>query len=130
MLWKLEYKLQRCLDLVSSINSSPRYLTWWALSDKYPETMAQLVCNASLLWADDIRLKHLPKYAKICPLCDLAALEDLRHLILQCPSSEQKRREMFSNLERSAGSLGVRLLQNADDMLPILLGKYNRNMSF
>ena len=124
MFWKLEYKLQRCLDLVSSFNSSPRYLTWWALSDKYPETMAQLVCHGSLLWADDFRLKHLPKYAKICPLCDLAALEDVRHLLLQCPSSKQKRRDIFSNLERS--SLGVRLFQNAYDMLhvPILLAKY------
>ena len=81
-LWKIEYNLQKCLDMVRLINPSPRYLTWWALSDKFPEliniceTMARLVCHASLLWADDFRLKHLPEFLKSCPLCDLSATDD------------------------------------------------------
>ena len=90
------------------INSSPKYLTLWALSRKNPElikiceTMARLVCHASLLWADDIRLKHLPEYTKSCPPCDLAAPDDVRHLILQCPSSEVTHMAMFSNLDTCA----------------------------
>ena len=53
MVWRIEYRLQKSLDLVCSINPNPEYLTWWALSDKYPEyiniceTMARLVCHAS-----------------------------------------------------------------------------------
>ena len=62
MYWRIEYRLQKSLDLVRAINPNPEYLTWWALSDKYPEyinmceTMARLVCHASLLKMDDVRL--------------------------------------------------------------------------
>ena len=37
MMWKIEFRLQKTLDLVCAINPNPRYLTWWALSDRYPE---------------------------------------------------------------------------------------------
>ena len=52
--WRGECNLQRNLDLISVINPNPRYLTWWALSDRYPsliyfcETLGRLVCHASL----------------------------------------------------------------------------------
>ena len=32
--WKLECQMQKSLDILSIVNPSPRYLTWWALSDK------------------------------------------------------------------------------------------------
>ena len=89
MVWRIEYRLQKSLDLVCSINPNPEYLTWWALSDKYPEyiniceTMARLVCHASLLRMDDVRLKKLTMFARCCPLCELSAPDDVKHLVLQ-----------------------------------------------
>ena len=103
MVWRIEYRLQKSLDLVCSINPNPEYLTWWAMSDKYPEyiniceTMARLVCHASLLRMDDVRLKKLTMFARCCPLCELSAPDDVKHLVLQCPSSERKRGDMFSH---------------------------------
>ena len=53
--WRIEINLKRNLDILSSVNASPRYLTWWAISDRdhscmyFNETKARLVCHASLL---------------------------------------------------------------------------------
>ena len=121
--------------MISVINPSPRFLTWWALSDRYPsliyfcETLARLVCHASLLRMDDIRLKGLPAFARACPLCDLAAPDDARHLILQCPSSEISRSLMLAEVttRMEAGNPQFRL---TGDILSILLGKQCEGFSF
>ena len=134
--WKIEYRLRRSLDLISSVNYGPRYLTLWALSDKYPEhinmceTMSRFVCHASLLKMDDLRLKKLTMYYECCPLCELSAPDDVEHLVLQCPSTEQKRRDMFYDIDQCFRSLGARTFENAEDILPILLGKCRVGYSF
>ena len=136
MFWKVEYRLQRSLDLVSATNPGPRYLTWWALSDKFPEyismceTMSRLVCHASLLRMDDLRLKKQSIYARCCPLCDCAAPDDVYHLVLQCPSSERRRVDMFSDFEQHGISLEARINENPEEILPILLGKCKIGFSF
>ena len=136
MYWRIEYKLQKSLDLVSAINPNPEYLTWWALSDRYPEyisiceTMARLVCHASLLKMDDVRLKKLSMFSRCCPLCELAAPDDVKHLVLQCPSSEHKRGDMFADLEKCAVSLEARIDEVPEETLSILLGKCKTGYSF
>ena len=78
----------KSLDIISGINPTVRYLTWWDLADKYPaaiyffETVTRLLCHASLLKAYDVRLKSLPRHASVCELCDLAAMDDVRQLVL------------------------------------------------
>ena len=135
LLDNIEYRLHKSLDLVSAINPSPKYLTWWALSDRYPEyisiceTMARLVCHASLLNMDDVRLKKLTTFSRCCPLCELSAPDDIKHLVLQCPSSERKRGDMFSDLEKCA-SLEARIDEAPEEILPILLGKCKTGYSF
>ena len=47
----------------------------------------------------------------------------MNHLALQCPSSERRRRNMFSDLEQCAVSLEARINENPEEILPILLGK-------
>ena len=84
--------------------------------------MARLVCHANLL-------KNLPIYSKSWPLCDLSAPDNGKHLVLQCPTTEQKRREMFCELEQNSVSLGARLFDNAENILPLLLGKFKSNMT-
>ena len=136
MMWKIEYRLQKTLDLVCAINPNPKYLTWWALSDKYPEytsmceTMARLVCHASLLKMDDVRLKKLTMFSRCCPLCESSAPDDVKHLVLQCPSSERKRGEMFYELEKRTPSLEARPDEAPVEILPILLGKCRAGYSF
>ena len=68
--WKVEFNLHQSLDLIQMVCHENRYLTWWAMSDKHPtltsvcETLAKLVCHASLLKVDDIRLKGISLASK------------------------------------------------------------------
>ena len=48
------------------------------------ETMMKLATHSSLLKTDDVRLKRLPIAARSCDQWDLAAMADVRHLVLQC----------------------------------------------
>ena len=62
--WSLEARLYRDLDLLVRVCSGPKYLKWWALSNKYPhmiricEKVSKLICHASLLKCDGVRLKY------------------------------------------------------------------------
>ena len=65
--------------------------------------MALLVCHASLLKTDDLRLENQSRINRVCSHCDLAALEDARHLVLQCAMLQQERATMFTEIEQTAG---------------------------
>ena len=58
--WCLEARLHREMDLLLRVCPNPRYLTWWALSNRYPEMiriceiMAKIISHASLLKCDDV----------------------------------------------------------------------------
>ena len=79
----------------------PYFLNWWFLSDLIPsvisncERMAKLVCNASLLKDHDYRLKSLSFSHKVCTECTLGIREDLVHMVMQCPDTEEIKCEMF-----------------------------------
>ena len=79
------------------------------VSDRYPQTMksceilAKLVCHASLLKTDDVRLKRLHRSARTCALCDLYEEDNVRHLVMQCPSMQTERTEMFNDLRNVEG---------------------------
>ena len=89
--WKIEKQMHRSLDLLNGVSSVNRYLTWWMISDKYPklmrdcEILVKIISYASILKCDDFKYKHLPGTAQICSLCNDFAIEDARHLILECP---------------------------------------------
>ena len=63
--WRLEARLHKELDLILRVCPETWFLIWWNLSNKFPdmimicETMAPILCHASLLKCDDIRLKNL-----------------------------------------------------------------------
>ena len=50
--------------------------------------MAKIVCNASYLKCDDVRLKSAQMSSRVSTFCDWISVEDARHLILQCPHFE------------------------------------------
>ena len=92
--WCLESRLHREMDLLNRTCPKPRYLTWWAISNKHAnmihasEIMAIIASHASLLKCDDVRLKHLPYGNKACSLCDLYQTEDIFHVVMQCPGTQ------------------------------------------
>ena len=77
------------------------FLNWWIISDLIPsvindcEIMAKQVCNASFLKDHDYRLKSLSFSRKICSECTLGIREDLLHMVMQRPDTEDIRREMY-----------------------------------
>ena len=71
---RIERHLHRSLDFLCNVNASPRYLTWWQLSDSDPEVtkkcevLAKILCHSSILKGDDLRLKSQLRYHKLCTL--------------------------------------------------------------
>ena len=130
--WCLEARLYKELDLLTRICPNPRYLTWWNLSNKYGDTiyfceiMAIIIRHASLLKCDDARLKRLARGNSTCSLCDLYVIEDVYHIITQCPGTQLLRREMFNELESDADVHAV-LVRNAHDYLFTCLGMHHKD---
>ena len=126
--WSLEARLYKDLDLIVRDCPSPRYLTWWSLSNKFPEminvceNLVKLICHASLLKCDDVRLKSLPPRSRTCSLCDSYAIEDPYHVIMQCPGTQPLRNEMFAELE-SDPKINEILNVNANEVMLVCLGK-------
>ena len=63
------------------------------------EIMAKLVCRCSILKADDFRLKNLTASNRWCDFCDLLEVEDVKHMILNCPGARDLRNRMFGCIE-------------------------------
>ena len=87
------------------------------------ETMVKILCRASLLKVDDVRLKRSPAAAKLCTLCDLGAYDDATHMILQCPYSQVARNDMFNELRDVYGGRGEDVLRSDNDLFLTLMGK-------
>ena len=63
--------------------------------------MVRLISHSSLSNVNDVRLKGRPITTMFCGLCNLAAEDDIRHLVLQCPGWQTAR-----------GNCSVRLLED------------------
>ena len=127
--WNVEARCHRSLDLLSKLSVGPEYSIWWRLSDcnhmlmKDCEVMIKLIVHASLLKDDNVRLKGSPISNRFCDLCDHAAMDHARHLIMQCPELQDHRTTTFRELAESNGGLGDEILQAAPDTLLLLLGR-------
>ena len=108
--WKASNTILRENDLLTMTVGNTRYLAWWRMSDtdyrmvKMCETMSRIICHASLLKKDDFRLKGSTMSHKTCIMCDLYCIEDIIHIISQCPyyhKDEQRRIMKFiKNVQR------------------------------
>ena len=139
--WKLEdkywhtmYPMQKkCFFLVKTINT-PHYLTWWYIADLYPtmmsicEDMAKLVCNASMLKSDDVMLSKGTHGARMCIECDLGVVEDVKHIVMQCPIHEDSRKFMFQQINGLPNDIGPLVLSEPGEILYILLGKSDQRL--
>ena len=127
--WDRQIFLQKkCQFLVKTVQH-PRYLTWWYLSDLHPdlmyqcEDMAKLVCNASKLKADDVNFRHSTYYMRTCIECNMSVIENVEHIVMQCPSLDQSRRNMYDEILELANDLGTRLLEDPSQTMLLLMGK-------
>ena len=93
------------------------------------ETMVKLISHASMLKNDDVRLKAMPMFTRCCGDCDLAAVDDARHLVMQCPKWREDRSEMMKMIGNVPDGSGQRLLNAQCDISLVLLGKLNSNLT-
>ena len=102
--------------LLSSINDKTDYLVWWILADLFPdrirmcEEMATLVCETGLLKSTDCRLKRMTFSNKMCSNCDLGILEDVKHIVMQCPFYSDERNRMHDLLSTLESDCAVRVV--------------------
>ena len=79
--WGIQALCHRSMDLILNACEMSTYLIWWQLSDvkhglmRCCETMARIVSHASLLRADDVRLKRSSVASIFCTSCALAAMD-------------------------------------------------------
>ena len=108
---------------------------WWQISDrshyllKECEIMAKLLCHASLLRTDDVRLKRLPVASRFCPLCDHSAMDDTFHMVMQCPFLQDSRTRMFHEIERMCDDCEHEQINVNNDIFLTLMGKPAANFS-
>ena len=94
-------------DLLKKTIGSSRYLSWQAISDydyrlvHMCKTMSRIICHTSLLKRDDYRLKGLPMSNRTCSKCDMYCIEDILHIISQCPFYHNDQSVMFEGIYRN-----------------------------
>ena len=129
------YRHNREAPLLFSVIEKPYYLIWWILSDSRPslmkmcEKMTAIVTESSLLKANDVRLKNRSFWTKVCDKCTLGIKEDAKHLIMQCPYFDSKKKAMYDEIEQMQCEEVNTALGNAAEVLPILLGKQPDSVS-
>ena len=112
------------------------YLFWWVLADLLPrkismcEIMAALVCDTSLLKSTDYRIIKKSHGHNICTRCDLGIVEDIRHLVMQCPSSSNQTHELFETLVQMDNDIATRVTQDPGNYLNIIMGMQPEYASF
>ena len=90
-------------------------MTWWELSDVDPlfmricECMARLLAHASRLKCADTNLKGLPASHKVCYQCALYALENIHHMVMQCPGFYELRVQMYAEIKTLSGGICQKL---------------------
>ena len=85
--------------------------------------MVRLISHSSMLRVDDVRLKGRPMAARFCGFCDLAAQENVRHLVMECPRWQARRNVMFREIGNIDDGSGQAILDAQGDILLVLLGK-------
>ena len=91
--------------------------------------MVKILCHASLFRIDDVRLKSLPIAEKFCNLCDHGAVDDAKHMVMQCPHFQPKRTEMFNEIEALLMRPDYAINQMDENIFLSLMGKPAVNIS-
>ena len=132
--WCMKSRCHKSLELLSEICTTTRYVIWWQIADKSPqlmrdcETMVKLICHASLLKIDDVRLKRLTIANRFCTLCDLGSVDDSRHMVMECPGLQPMRNTMFTKINAILDDYGLEHDVLDGNVFLTLMGKPNVNI--
>ena len=124
------------MDLIKMVTVKPVYSVWWMLADRRQEymrrceLMIKLLCHASRLKDDDNRLLKSSLSNRSCTLCDHTSLENVLHMVMQCPHHYNTRVDMYAAISEIGSKLdnacnfkvlmgGVIEGWNMEGMLPI-----------
>ena len=89
---------------LKSIMDTVKPLVWWQLGDHSPElmqqceTMSKLICRASRLKSDCYMYKNDCINRPYCDMCNNFAIENVEHLLMHCPSLNEKREKMLKEI--------------------------------
>ena len=127
--WQTSFIMNRDNELLYETVGRSQYLTWWAVSDKWPntirmcETLAKIVCKASRLKSDDFRLRDSTHSMMVCEGCDMFTVESMSHLLMQCPSTTDKRNRMFGKINEVYPQFDANCMEEPGEVFNWLLGK-------
>ena len=102
--WQLLVGNESGIELLSKVIEMPTYSIWWQMSDgnhgilRRCEVMIKILCKATLLKDDDCRLRGQPFGSRMCIRCELGALENASHMIMQCPANAHHRQSMHNEI--------------------------------
>ena len=83
--------------------------------------MVKIICKTSKLKCDDFNLKTFAQ--KSGTMCDLAAYENIEHVALSCTYFSDLKAKTFNNLKKIPKDVGNIILDGAEPVLSVLLGK-------
>ena len=86
------------------------------------ETMSKIVCKASPLRTDDYRLKGLTHSHRTCIRCEMFEIENINHMLMQCPAVEVQITEMYCSLYSLDARIEPLMQSNPSLVLDWLLG--------
>ena len=118
------------LELLDKTMTGPAYSIWWQLSDrnhsmiKRCEVMIKILCKATLLRDDDCRLRGKPIGSRMCTRCELGAVENAIHIIMQCPANDHNRHIMQDEIH------DICPIIEPQDYFDVILGKSINGWNF
>ena len=85
--------------------------------------MSRIICHASLLKRDDCRLKGLSMSHKTCTNCEMYCVEDIMHIITQCPFYYNDQVTMYKEVARKCPNVHNEIVKDNINAPFYLLGK-------
>ena len=127
--WKIRASLFKVTKYIGSMHESVKPLIWWQIGDmshdlmKNVETMVKLVTRASKLKSDCYQFKNDTINRPYCDLCHTHAIEDVKHILMHCPSLTVLRNGMYKELHDIERKYEITVLLPSECNLTFLLGK-------
>ena len=87
------------------------------------ETIAKIICHTSRLKRDDFRLKGLSMSNRTCIMCDMYCIEDIIHLLTQCPYYQEDRDRMYAEIFRECPNALMSFEEKRCEIPYFLLGR-------
>ena len=97
---------------------------------RFCENIAKIVCKTSRLKSGDFMLKGLPQTFRACSLCDNYVVENIEHIVMQCPNFEVDREAMFYELGNVNPTFGQKMAEHHSEVLYWMLGGQIDALSF